>query len=134
LQSIHLINITDDILGQYTLDLRNQLMAIRNNIPIPSRNNPFPMRECQDSINEIDNFIKKIESLRTIFQNLPIPFFNKKFKKITLEKIDKMCFVDNLNHINIKFSNYLIEINDNTIQDIKNIISERNLILKDYLI
>ncbi|EJY55551.1 hypothetical protein URH17368_1936 [Alicyclobacillus hesperidum URH17-3-68] len=66
-------NAIDNALGQYLAQLRQDLKKLRQALPEPTRENPYPPLEGLAAVKEMEQYIRRVEQVRTIALSAPIP-------------------------------------------------------------
>jgi hypothetical protein len=70
---VQIRNNADRLLGEYLRQLRGDLSNLRKKYPAPTRENPFPPQELMDAVKEMEQYIRRVEDIRTRVSGTPLP-------------------------------------------------------------
>ncbi|TDY51259.1 hypothetical protein C7445_101260 [Alicyclobacillus sacchari] len=68
-----LLNAVDNAMGQYLTQLRQDLKRLRQALPEPTRDNPYPPLDGLAAVKEMEQYIRRVEHVRTVALSAPIP-------------------------------------------------------------
>ncbi|MBF8379054.1 hypothetical protein IW967_14480 [Alicyclobacillus mali] len=66
-------NAMDRAFGAYLAQLREELASLRKRLPQPTREDPFPNLEALAAVKELEAYIRRVESVRTLALSAPVP-------------------------------------------------------------
>lgn len=127
-QGLRLKEAADDALGQYAEQLRGQLQELRKALPEPTREEPYPSMDGLAAVKDLEDYIRKVESLRVSVLSAPIP--PRDF--VWSGDGDYALFLSNLSGLDVDILKAIRDLDEQGILRVSGLLEERRDLLQRY--
>ncbi|MCY0901088.1 MAG: hypothetical protein OWU32_02750 [Firmicutes bacterium] len=128
-QSQRLRNLADELLAQYSRDLRQTLADLRRALPEPTRDHPDADPRQLASIAELDRFIHSVEDVRVAISGLPVPDKGIVWRS----RAEHIAFLDRLRSLDLELFSELMAPDEDVLERVRAIVSRRKGLFQDYV-
>lgn len=126
---IQIRNNSDRLLGDYLKQLREELLQLRSKYPAPTRENPFPPQELMDASKSMEQYIHRVEDIRTRISGSPLP----PQEIIRHSKNANLNLLQELSAIDRQLLEQLSTMDDAMIEQIKNLLDKRDALMRSFV-
>lgn len=125
---VQIHNNADRLLGEYLKQLRSDLSNLRKKYPAPTRENPFPPQELMDAVKEMDQYVRRVEDIRTRVSGTPLPPQDivRYSKKANLGLLEELQTLDR------QLLDQLSTMDEAMLGSVKNLLDNRDALLRSF--
>lgn len=128
-RSLQLRLLSDNALGRYTEQLKQELSKLRKQLPQPTRENPYPPMDGLEAVKELEAYMREIEALRIRILSASIP----PQEIVRHSENDNLTLLTELHKVDEEILRALATLSDKSVQLVKQLLEKRETFLKNFI-